>query len=352
MIIRKLLIGLFSFALLFTVSIPTSAYEKTTVGNGLYAKESIATEIQSKMFAEDESSYSFLFGTNDVTFEFDRAMPFYVLNYSESIHATTAADMLEYADYYIVPVLDKNKKFIAFAEFKQIAVSERVSEILKLYSEQGYEKEYNDLLDKCTNHLGEWEIIGSSTGGYTEEFYEFIKSDNTTYKQVMSYEQAYLTEDNSGYNILLISENEEQYFSFYKYLNSNSTFSVQNNNIFISGNELLKEAQKQYESYVKTEENASGTAGDNVTDDFPGEEEVVFSEKEKLDTNEFEVEVPAEEQNETPANNKDSIPEGVLTDGREFIEVENPKTGSSNIFTAIIAVGTIGISLFFIGKKN
>ncbi|MBQ8903768.1 MAG: hypothetical protein IJY73_05685 [Oscillospiraceae bacterium] len=320
MIIKKLLSGLFSFALIFTVSIPTSAFETTTVSNSLYAKESIATEIQSKMYADDESSYSFLFGTNDVTFDFDKAMPFYVLNYSKSIRAETASDMLEYAGYYIVPVLDKNNNFIAFAEFKQITDSEGVSDILNQYLAQGYEKEYNDLLDKCTNHLGEWEIIGASTGGYTEEFYEFIKSDNTIYEQIMSYKQAYLTEDNSGYNILFVSENEEKYFSFYKYLNSNSTFSVQNNNIFINGDDLLKEARKQYESYVKADENISGTSGNTV-----------------------DLNSDVDSENETSSNLQITEAESIEED------VPNPKTGSNSmskilIITVVSALGIIKLN--------
>ncbi len=316
MITKRILSALLSFAFILAISIPTVAYETTAVGNNLYAKESVAAEIKSKMFADDSSSYYFLFGTHDVTFDFEKAMPFYVLNHSKSSRATAAADMLEYAGYYIVPVLDKDNNFIAFAEFKQITDSEDISEMLKQYSDKEYENEYNKLLDKYTNHSGEWEIIGASTGGYTEQFYKFIKSDNNVYKRVMSYEKAYLTEDNSGYNILLVSENEEQYFSFYKYLKDTSALSSKNDSFFISGKELLKEAKEQYENYKGADTDSAGTA-DNTVD---------------LNSDENEL---AEDLNSDEASEK----------------VPNPETGTNSVLQILTLISLGAICVIGINKR-
>ncbi len=95
------------------------------------------------------------------------------------------------------------------------------------------------------------------------------------------------------------------------------------------------------------------TGEGDAVDGLPEVEDHVVEEKVELSPDEIQDDFPIEEeQEEPPIDNKVSIPEGVLGEGNEFTEVENPKTGSSSTLPAIIAVGTIGISLFLLGKKK
>lgn len=95
------------------------------------------------------------------------------------------------------------------------------------------------------------------------------------------------------------------------------------------------------------------TGEGDAVDGLPEVEDHVVEEKVELSPDEIQDDFPIEEeQEEPPIDNKVSIPEGVLGEGNEFTEVENPKTGSSSILPAIIAAGTIGISLFLLGKKK
>lgn len=96
------------------------------------------------------------------------------------------------------------------------------------------------------------------------------------------------------------------------------------------------------------------TGEGDAVDGLPEVEDHVVEEKVELSPDEvFQDDFPIEEEQEEPLiDNKVSIPEGVLGEGNEFTEVENPKTGSSSTLPAIIAAGTIGISLFLLGKKK
>ena len=95
------------------------------------------------------------------------------------------------------------------------------------------------------------------------------------------------------------------------------------------------------------------TGEGDAVDGLPEVEDHVVEEKVELSPDEIQDDFPIEEeQEEPPIDNKVSIPEGVLGEGNEFTEVENPKTGSSSTLPAIIAAGTIGISLFLLGKKK
>lgn len=320
--IKKFLSAVLGVAAVLTVSVTAYAYEPT---GEFYASESVVEDISSNLYGGDLGSYGFLFGTQNVTFDFEKAMPFYILDYSKSFEAETAADMLIFSGYYIVPTLDANNDLIAFTEFQQIDDAENASEKLSLFLSPGNEKQYNDLLEKCTEHSGEWEIVGTSVGGHNEKFYDFIRSDEPAYSEIMSYEQAYLTEDNSGYNILLISDNEEKYFSFYKYLN--------NDDHFISGEELLENAREEYAEYLNSDGNSAGAEGDVFdTDDnwiaeYPDTDEE--PEKEPAD-NMQTAESKSEEESETP----------------------NPQTGSVPVSTVFAAISIAAICVIAANKHS
>ena len=319
--IKKFLSAILGFAAVMAVSVTAYAYEPT---DEFYADESIANDISSNLYGGDLGSYGFLYGTQNVTFDFEKAMPFYVLDYSKSFEAETAADMLIFSGYYIVPTLDENNALIAFTEFQQIDDVETALEKYSSYLSQCDEKKYNAFLEKSTEHSGEWEIVGTSLGGYNEELYDFIRSDEPAYSEIMSYEQTYLTEDNSGYNILLISDNEEKYFSFYNYL--------KNENYFISGEELLENAREQYTEFLNSDGDAAGAEGDvfDVGDNWIAE---------YPDTDE-----------ETEDTSADDTQTTETEPTKEEPEVPNPQTG--HYPTAAVLAAVSAAAIFIIGANK
>lgn len=323
--IKKFLSAVLGFAAVMAVSVTAYAYEPT---GEFYAGESIANDISSNLYGGDLGSYFFLYGTQNVTFDFEKAIPFYVLDYSKSFEAETAADMLEFTGYYIVPTFDENNDLIAFTEFQQIDDVETALEKYSPYLSQCDEKKYNAFLEKCTEHSGEWEIVSTSVGGYNEEFYNFICSDEPAYSEIMSYEQAYLTEDNIGYNILLFSDNEEKYFSFYNYL--------KNENYFISGEELLENAREQYTEFLNSDGDAAGAEGDGA--DF----EV---------SNNWIVEYPDEETEDTAADDTKPTETETVT-VKEEPEAPNPKTGHYPVSAVLAAVSAAAICVIGANKYS
>ena len=319
--IKNFLSAVLGFAAVMAVSVTANAYEPM---DEFYADESIANDISSNLYGGDLGSYGFLYGTQNVTFDFEKAMPFYVLDYSKSFEAETAADMLIFSGYYIVPTLDENNDLIAFTEFQQINDVETVSEKYSLYLSQGNEKQYNNILEKSMEHSGEWEIVSTSVGGYNEELYDFIRSDEPAYSEIMSYEQAYLTEDNSGYNILLISDNEEKYFSFYNYLN--------NENYLISGEELLENAREQYTEFLNSDGDAAGAEGDvfDVGDNWIAE---------YPDTDEETEDTAADDIQPTEAV-------------KEKPDAPNPKTGHYPVSAVLAAVSAAAICIIGASKYS
>lgn len=323
--IKKFLSAVLGFAAVMAVSVTAYAYEPM---DEFYAGESIANDISSNLYGGDLGSYFFLYRTQNVTFDFEKAIPFYVLDYSKSFEAETAADMLEFTGYYIVPTFDENNDLIAFTEFQQIDDVETALEKYSPYLSQCDEKKYNAFLEKCTEHSGEWEIVSTSVGGYNEEFYNFICSDEPAYSEIMSYEQAYLTEDNIGYNILLISDNEEKYFSFYNYL--------KNENYFISGEELLENAREQYTEFLNSDGDVAGAEGDGA--DFEVSDNWI-------------VEYPDEETEDTAADDTKPTETETVT-VKEEPEAPNPKTGHYPVSAVLAAVSAAAICVIGANKHS
>ena len=135
------------------------------------------------------------------------------------------------------------------------------------------------------------------------------------------------------------------------------TLSV-NASAFSSNSLISSETAGNNNGDVKLTEIANQITNDptgegDAVDGLPEVEDHVVEEKVELSPDEIQDDFPIEEEQEEPLiDNKVSIPEGVLGEGNEFTEVENPKTGSSSTLPAIIAAGTIGVSLFLLGKKK
>lgn len=308
MFYKKFLCTLVSVALLLILPVTSYAYTTDDIDNCLFISENMAKEIQTNMYGENTEYYPFLYGTTGVAYDFAHAMPYYALDFSKSPDAAKASDMLVYVGYCVVPTFNSDGKLISYTEFKQLP-------------------------------SGEWEIIGTSEGGYNEEFYNFITSDNKVMEKILSYPHAYLTQDVTGFNILLINGDNEDYFSFYNYINGISYFSNNDNIEFIDGIEILENAKVKYENYLNTPPDYAG-ATDNVADIYDDE----LTEDDTSDSyppvNEEDVDYqdvfdePVEET--TPISDEDITYDYDSLVGSSD-SIPNPKTGTSMPYAAATA---------------
>lgn len=327
---KRIFSTLLALATVFTI--PFTAYADESKCK-LYADESTINDMRSNFYGENADYNFFVFNSTQVTYDFEKVMPLYALDYSKSPEATAVADMLVFADYYIVPAYNGDNE-LYFAEFEKIPTLESGADKLDYFLSLGDEKTYNMLLEQYTNHSGEWELIGSGYGGQDKEFYDFICSDDPVYKEIMSCEQAYLTNDNYGYNILMISEGQERNFRFYDYINDNFEYSLEDDNItpnyFISGSELLETARKEYNEFLNSPENSAGSTGED--DDFEDISDEILA-------------YPDEE----AINNEPKIEETNNAQSAES-NTPNPHTGNPGVAVLITVIATT--SLCIIGAKK
>lgn len=350
MFYKKLISVLIGICLVFGSLISLNAKAAEQITNDLFANKNITQQMQTKMYDGDKDSYQFLFGSNEIYIDFSHAMPLYVLNYEKSFSAENASDMVEMGEYYIVPVKSTSGRFIAFAEFKEIPSIENATTVLQQYSSSEYIDIYNELTEKFTNHAGEWEIVGTREGGYNEDFYRFITSGGEVFNQIMSYKHAYLVEDNSGFNILLVSDNNEKYFCFYNYMDGNTTFSAKDDTAFYDGDIILENVREQYEEYLKSDPNAVGNGGTNVDLNYDDNELMEDTTPDNLISSDIEY---ADITEEPTADTVNDLGGDVVFDVNASAgsgDVTNPKTGTTAPITTVIAV-VIGI-MGLIGLKK
>lgn len=324
MIKKRVICIIASLAIMINFSLVTSAQESSYTS--LFVSESKANELQYNMYEDDKGDYYYLYGTDNIIFDFNHAMPNYVLDYSKAADAIHASDMLKFTDCYIVPTINTDNRFIAFTEFKQIPDIQYANAVLQQYSEPEYKEIYNELKSKYTNHEGEWEIVGTFQDGDTEDFYSFITSNDN---DILTCQQSYLISDDNGYNILLASGDKEMYFSFNKYNTQSTAYSSDTNNgTFIDGNDLIDIAVEQYEAYNNLVPDSAGAADNNINLNF---------------NDEILDEVNDEHQKINDSYDNDIEPDTINT--------SNPKTGSSVSYFGIITLIS-SLVCFSVCKKN
>lgn len=277
----------------------------------LISSETVGNTIEANIFKGDISYYDFLFGVSNVDIMYEYAIPYYTYNFTENYEKLS--DVYSFSGNYFIPVKSLTNEFIGFAEYAQTTD-------------------------------GEWEIISTAAGDYYTGFFDAILT-NSIYS---GYSSAFLGGDEVFNDLgIIFNDNTDMYFDYSAYFinNNTSTRTISSYaDYFVPGNTKLLEIT----SKVAINADSEGNSGTDW--DFPGEEEVVFSEKEDLDPSEFEVEIPIEEPEET-ANAVQVERDPNETDGGT-VEVENPKTGSHSVLPTIIAAGILGTTAFLINKKK
>ena len=297
-------------SIIVTLSVNASAFSS----NPLISSEIAGSNIEMNILEDDIEYYDFLFGTSNVDIMYEYAIPYYT--YNNAISYDELSDVYSFSGNYFVPVTSSSGSFIGFAEYSQT----------------------ND---------GKWEIISTSSGDYYDGLYETMFTGSI----YSGFSSAFLTGD-ALFNELgiVFDSNTDVFFDYTAYfIDTSSVLGARSvsaySDYFINGDAKLTEIANRITNNPTSE-------GNTVTDGLPEVDIPISEEKVELSPDEIQNDFPIEEQEEPLIDNNGSIPEGVLTEGNEFTEVENPKTGSSSILPAIIAVGTIGISLFLLGKKK
>lgn len=120
---------------------------------------------------------------------------------------------------------------------------------------------------------------------------------------------------------------------------------------YVDGNTKLTEMT------TRIANNASGE-GAGLSEGSPGcdlgdiEVADTVAEKSELFPDSIEVETPVEVEEQTPVYDRVTDPNGNFTEGSDFTESENPDTGSSPAFPAIISAVALVISAFLLRKKK
>lgn len=120
---------------------------------------------------------------------------------------------------------------------------------------------------------------------------------------------------------------------------------------YVDGNTKLTEMT------TRIANNASGE-GAGLSEGSPGcdlgdiEVADTVAEKSELLPDNTEVETPVEVEEQTPVYDRVTDPNGNFTEGSDFTESENPDTGSSPAFPAIISAVALVISAFMLRKKK
>ena len=120
---------------------------------------------------------------------------------------------------------------------------------------------------------------------------------------------------------------------------------------YVDGNTKLTEMT------TRTANNSSGE-GAGLFEGSPGDDwgDIEISDpiedKSELLPDNTEVETPVEVEEQTPVYDRVTDPNGNFTEGSDFTESENPDTGSSPAFPAIISAVALVISAFLLIKKK
>ena len=120
---------------------------------------------------------------------------------------------------------------------------------------------------------------------------------------------------------------------------------------YVDGNTKLTEMT------TRIANNASGE-GAGLFEGSPGDDlgDIEISDpiedKSELLPDNTEVETPVEVEEQTPVYDRVTDPNGNFTEGSDFTESENPDTGSSPAFPAIISAVALVISAFMLRKKK
>lgn len=308
----------------------------------MFASARERSSIQANMY-DDSAAYGFLFGTADVAFDFEYAMPvYYISGYDKEHIPDSLSDIMIFSERFKVPVYDLKSNFLGFAEFGQIQATDELAEELR-----------NDPAEmkKSTEHSGEWEIKSFSEGAFDDNLIEIITRDRQLSSDMShSYDKVYYVElftlNKSGLLYTSDSMSEERFFSVSDVYYSKMRADYNESDLYFSGSEILSRL-------ISITDNAYGSGGiwEDGNADSADYEEI-----------EETVEYVSDEEQEdyiiqdvTPVEDWESVdiqPEqtdemtGDISDGKEAL----PKNGNAGIHTILSLLGIAGMC--FWGSKR
>ena len=311
-------------AIVFMISQAVLSYADDI--NPVYAPESIQNDMKTNMY-DDSSAYNFLFGTKNVRFDFNSAIPVYSCKYDKETEYSSFSEMIFFTERYAVPVYNsKSNEFLGLARFGKIVPYNELHPVLK-------DDEY--YADLSLQHEGEWELKSFTNTTYYENLLYQIENNNAPADKVYYVEILYL----NRYGLLYVSSNENGELTE-NFLDVSKTDSNDGeNNVYISGDELLRE-------FAYEEEH---TNGDEVTgyNNLASYDELEEDTDEPVDYGNEDLEEDTSENNIPNENRADE--ESNLSAPVEA--VSNPPTGNNELEIIAFVIFSASICLLYSHRK-
>ncbi|MCD7729909.1 MAG: hypothetical protein LUI05_00215 [Oscillospiraceae bacterium] len=338
---KKVIIYILATMITF-LSLPTNSYAEESLQ--MYATSNVKNIIQSNMY-DDTPSYMFLFGTENVIFDFDSMLPVYYINdYNRQGTSELLTDIMIFSERYKVPVYNSSNAFLGFAEFGEIQSLNELS--TELQNDPSY-------IEKCTEHMGEWEIKCFSEGNFENNLInELAKTETALLDNTVSYNEVFYVDiyplQKSG--LLYVDKNDIVSEQFCEVTNNQiSNYSA--SETYASGTDILNQIISviDYAEAVGGIWDDSGISDIDIYDydeDIEVYEDYVTDEELSNDEIKDTVEeiVIVEDVSPTPPTKI----EGNLGDGG----IENPNTGNADIGVFTTLIGVSSLCALFLRKKS
>ncbi|MCM1329221.1 MAG: hypothetical protein NC253_07240 [Ruminococcus sp.] len=290
--------------------------------NPIYASKEIQNDMQNNMY-DVSSSYGFLFGTNDVRFDFETAIPvYYPGEYDKEKEYKSFSEVINFSERYAVPVYNSvNGEFLGLAKFGQIPSYDELPQILK---------DDEDSVEQSLNHAGEWELKSYTYSAYDENLLYRAANNSKTADNIYYVEM----EGMDRVGLLYVSADENGALSE-EFLDVSRNWDDENLT-YVSGGELLEElAYAAEHGYPKV------IGGKPPVDNEPVDYGELEEDTEWSTPSEEVPKVPAPAEEETSTEETSEVPVEVA---------ENPKTGNGN-FAAVIFAGFSAAAVLFRLRK-
>lgn len=294
--------------------------------NPVYAPESIQNDMKTNMY-DDSSAYNFLFGTKNVRFDFNSAIPVYACKYDKETDYSSFSEMIFFTERYAVPVYNsKSNEFLGLANFGEIVPYDELHPVLK-------DDEY--YVNQSLQHAGEWEIKSFTNTTYYENLLYQIENNNNPADKVYYVEILYL----NRYGLLYVSSNENGELTENFLDVSKADSNDGENSVYISGEELLREFD-----YRAEHTNGDEVTGyNNLASDYELEEdtdEPVDHGNEDLEEDTSESNIP----NEDSADEESNLSAPVEA-------ASNPPTGNNELEIIAFVIFSASLCLLYSHRK-
>lgn len=329
----KKIISVFSAVLIMTFSLAVSVCAEQ---RPFFVSGETAEEMRTDMAQDDTGPYGFVFGSFDVTFDFDHAMRTYRLDYSKSVSAEKISDMIVPNKDYIVPQYNADGTFDTYA-----------------------------LIDKDS---GKWELCGACKASFNNDFLDFLVGDSDMMDTVLSYRDIYLIGDDDVEEMVLVSdEGEEVFFDLYKFLTGYDTVFDDDveRGFFVSSDEFIEFAKAKNDKYLNSPPDSAGAGGsadmpdpnlypEAEIDTYPtepyNEEDVIYNDliDDPVETAQSADETAVPDSAYNDAENSDEA----AGNGEDANAAENPQTGNFPLKAVAVSFALTAFAAFAVGKAR